>query len=105
MAENTNAVLKTSYSATNVGSNAYTVITPAGGTVVSFARIQVTDTSGHLVILAYGPTGAEVQFATCAVSGSVIIPVFFPLGTQIQIKAVDISSITTGYNVVSLLGW
>ncbi len=103
MAADPNSVLRNSYTTNNVSNSAYTVISPAGGSVKNCSQIQITDTSSHLVVLAYGPTGFEIDLMTCAVSGTVVVHEFFPAGTQFQIKAVDTATISSGWIAVSLL--
>jgi len=89
-----------SYSSGNVSTSAYTVL--VASTPVSAGSLEICDTSTHLLKIATGKTGSELDVATVAVSGCVVIPIYIPIGTQLNIKAIDASA-TTGFNTIAYL--
>lgn len=94
-------VITHSYSSGNVGTSAYVEITPS--TPISCSKLELTDSSGKMVIVAKGLAGSEVDLGVCPVSGSIVIPIYLPPGTRLSLKAIDASA-TTGFNAVSLIG-
>lgn len=89
------------YSTTNVTTSAYTEVVHSLSS--SFGKIEVLDTSGKIVKIAFGAAGSEVDYCTCPVSGSIVIPLsFIAQGTRVSIKAVDANA-TSGYNIISFL--
>lgn len=88
-----------SYSTTNVTTSSYvTLITSLSSTV---GNMQITDTSGQLLKLAYGPVGSEVDFAIVPVSGSIYITNLYILpGARISIKAINATA-NTGFNTIA----
>lgn len=102
MAADTSRVHVLSYSSTNVSTTGYTVL--IASTSETCARLQITDTSGKILKLAYGAAGSEVDFCGVPVSGTALVNYYIPPFTQISIKAIDANA-TTGYNILSLIPW
>lgn len=91
-----------SYATTNVTTSAY--VTLVASTPIPVSHILVADNSGHILKIAAGSTGFEVDLFSCPLSGSIVIPIAptLPAGTRLSIKAIDANA-TTGFNVVSFL--
>lgn len=89
-----------SYAAGSVLTSAYTVLWSS--TPVSSGSLQICDTSGHLLKIAKGATGSEIDICTVQVSGCVVVPLYLPSGTQLNIRAIDATA-STGYNTIGLL--
>ena len=89
-----------SYASSNVTTSAYTVLLKS--TTTSASHLEICDTSAHLLKIATGATGSEVDVATTTVSGCVLIPIYLPIGTQLSIKAIDATA-STGFNTVAFL--
>lgn len=102
MAADTSRVHVLNYSSTNVTTGAY--VTLIASTSDTASRIQITDSSGQVLKLAYGPAGSEVDFCSVPLSGTALVNYFIPPLTRISIQAVSASA-TTGFNVVSLIPW
>lgn len=88
------------YASTNVTTSAYVVLWAS--IPASASKLQICDNSGHILKIAKGATGSEVDICTVQLSGCVIVPIYLPIGTQLSIKAVDAIA-TTGFNTVSVL--
>lgn len=101
MAVNTDAVNVYSYTAGNVSVGVYTQL--IASSKVSCSKLQITDTSGKILILATGAAGSEVDFCQCPVSGIIDVTTYFAPGTRFSIKAVDATA-TTGYNILGFIG-
>lgn len=92
-------LLVLSYSSTNVGTSSYVSL----GTVpYSVSKIQVCDTSGELIKVASGASGAQVDLYTVQVSGCVIVPQYIVGGTALWLKSIN-SSASTGYHSEAFL--
>lgn len=88
-----------SYSSGNVSTSAYTVL--LASMPYSSSHLEICDSSGHLLKIATGATGSEMDVASVPISGCIIVPLYIAAGTQISIKAIDANA-TTGFNVISI---
>jgi hypothetical protein len=91
-----------SYSATNVTTSAY--VTLVSSTPIPSNQFIVCDNSGHILKIASGVPGSEVDLFTVALSACIDIQIgaSVPVGTRLSIRAIDASA-TTGYNTVSFI--
>lgn len=97
-------VVTLSYSTTNVTTAAYVQL--VASTTLSSRAVEVCDTSGHLIKLATGASGSEVDFMTTAVgttaASCVVVPSFLLSGVRLSLKAVDATA-NSGFIAVSLI--
>lgn len=94
-------VLILSYAGTNVTTGAY--VTLANSPITS-GTVIACDNSGHIVKIAFGSIGNEIDQFTVPINSCMQVPLTMNVssGTRISLKAVDASA-TTGYNTLSLL--
>lgn len=115
-APNTSQIGFIAASTTNISSSAYVQI-PFGTQVgnpstypnlpVSTSKIQITDTTGKLIKLAYilpGSNLLQTDFLTVAPNASILINYYFAPGAALYLQSIDSSNnATSGYVVVSLI--
>jgi hypothetical protein len=91
-----------SYASTNVTTGAYVTLVPS--TPIRSTQIIFCDNSGHILKIATGSSGNEVDLLTVPLNACFLFPLNagIPAGTRLSIRAVDASA-TTGYNTVSFL--
>ena len=99
---NAGNVSSLSYAATNVTTGAY--VTLVASTPIHVANLVVCDNSGHILKIAVGAAGSEVDLVSVPLNACMVIPVgpILKLGARLSIRAIDASA-TTGYNVVSFV--
>lgn len=90
-----------SYAVTNVTTSAY--VTILASTPVPTSKMIICDTSTHILKLATGSAGNEVDLFTVPVNSCIgySLTTTVPAGTRFSLKAIDASA-TTGFNTVSL---
>jgi hypothetical protein len=89
-----------SYASSNVSTSAYTTLVVA--TPIAVSHLQIVDTSGELLQLAYGLAGSEIPFAVTPIGGTVVLPIQLPAGVRIAAKAIT-NTAANGYNALSFL--
>lgn len=113
MAINTSQIGFVACSSTNVTSSGYVTI-PFGteaanpgtfpSTPISVSKLQITDTTGKILKIAYGDSGSEVDMYTNAPSGTIVISKYFPPNVRLSVRAIDSSNnASSGYIAVSLV--
>ena len=73
-------------------------------TPVHVASLLVCDTSGHLIKIAVGAAGYEVDLATAPYNSCMILPIgpVLKLGSRISLKAIDATA-SSGYLTMSFV--
>jgi hypothetical protein len=91
-----------SYSSTNVTTSAY--VTLVSSTPISSNQFIVCDNSGHILKIASGIIGSEVDLFTVALNACIDIQLgaSIPVGTRLSIRAIDASA-TSGYDTLSFI--
>ena len=90
------------YASQNVTTSAYVTIT--NSTANPSSQVLDCDTSGQVIKLAKGASGAELDLFAGPVNGCIIVPVGYlmPIGTRLSLEAV-VTSGSTGYSVITTL--
>jgi hypothetical protein len=91
-----------SYSSTNVTTSAY--VTLVSSTPIPTTQIIVCDNSGHILKIASGAPGSEVDLFTVALSACIDIQLgaAIPASTRLSIRAIDATA-SSGFNTVSFI--
>lgn len=91
-----------SYSATNVTTSAY--VTLVSSTPIPSTQLVVCDNSGHILKIASGASGSEVDVFAAPLNACIDIQLgaAIPAGTRLSIRAIDATA-SSGYNTVSFL--
>ncbi len=91
------------YAVTSGSTTAY--VQAIASTPITVSQMYVCDTSGQVIKIASGASGSEVDLFTAPVSGCAIFPVnpYLVSGSRISIKSGGTSSVSSGYNSISLL--
>jgi hypothetical protein len=91
-----------SFSSTNVTPSAY--VTLISSTPIPSTQIIVCDNSGHILKIASGASGSEVDLFTIALNAcmSIRLGAAIPANTRLAIRAIDATA-NSGYNTVSFL--
>ena len=87
------------YSVTSVTTSAYTQLFASTAAVIN--AIEIFDSSGQTLALAFGTPGSEVDQLYIIPGGNGRIPLSIPLGTRVSIKAVTATA-SAGYIDVNL---
>lgn len=91
-----------SYSATNVTTSAY--VTLVSSTPIRSTEFIVCDNSGHILKIASGAPGSEIDLFTVALNACIDIQLgaAIPASTRLSIRAIDATA-NSGFNTVSLI--
>ncbi len=93
--------VRNDYSGTNVTTAAYVQLVAA--TSANTSRLQIFDSSGSALVVAFGAAASEVdQFYIPPGGAPFTVDVFIPKGTRVSIKAVDANA-TSGQLLISFL--
>jgi len=87
------------YTGSPVNTTTYTELTPATSDISK--RIEIHDSSGQSLVLAFGATGFEVDQIYIPVGGNGQILLSIPMGTRLSVKAVS-NDATSGELLVNL---
>lgn len=90
------------YATTNVTTSAY--VTVVASAPINAGRIFVCDTSGHVLKMAVGAAGSEVDLVTTPYNQCIDTQLFpvLKVGSRISVKALD-STVSSGVITVSFL--
>jgi hypothetical protein len=90
------------YSGTNVTSSAYVTLQADTGST-AIRQVNIFDSSGYTIYLAFGAAASEVNKIMICPGGPGQIPLSIPANTRLSLKAVSTSA-TAGEIVVSFFG-
>lgn len=96
-----NAPVRVDYTGTPVTTSAYVTLVASMSGVAKM--VQIFDSSGRALVLAFGAAASEVDQIYIEPGGNGPMPLDIPAGTRLSIKAVDASA-TQGQLLVSFLG-
>lgn len=113
MAANTSQIGFIAASSTNITSTTYVQI-PFGSeavdplyypaTPISVKGLQITDTTGKLIKIAFGSAGSQTDMYVVAPNASIVISKYFQPGISLWVQSLDSSNnASSGYVVVSLI--
>ena len=113
MAANTSQIGYIAASSTNITSSAYVQI-PFGtesanpnsypNLPISVKALQITDTTGKLIKIAFGPSGSQTDMYVVEPNGSIVVSIYFQPGVSLWAQALDsTNNASNGYIVVSLI--
>jgi hypothetical protein len=94
-----NAPIFNDYSSTSVTSAAYVQLVAA--TSQNATEIEIFDSSGYPLYLAFGAAASEVNKVIIVPGGNGRIPLAVPAGTRLSVKSVNTSN-TSGFIVINL---
>lgn len=91
-----------SYSSINVTTSAY--VTLVSSTSIPNTQIIVCDNSGHILKIASGAPGSEVDLFTVALNACIDIQLgtAIPASSRLSIRAIDATA-NSGFNTVSFI--
>lgn len=84
---------------TPVTTSAYTQV--IASTSANVKQLEIFDSSGQLLVVAFGAASSEVDQFYILPGGNGVIPVKIPAGTRVSIKAVSANA-STGYLAINL---
>jgi len=94
-------IVRNDYSSTNVTTGAYVELVSALGSGMS--EIDIFDSSGNTMILAYGAAGSEVDWMHIMPGGNGRGLAHLPEGVRLSVKAVSANS-TSGELTINIWG-
>lgn len=92
---------RNNYSTTSVTTGAYVQLVASTSAAVS--QLEIFDSSGQTLVLAFGGSGSEVDKIYITPGGNGIVPLAIPSGTRLSIKAVSANA-TEGEISINLYG-
>jgi hypothetical protein len=92
--------IRNAYASTNVTTSAYVQLDAALDNNSRYA--EIFDSSGALLKLAVGASGAEVDILDIIPGGNGLIPLRLNLGQRLAIKSVDTATVNTGQLTINL---
>lgn len=94
-------IARNDYSTTSVTTGAYVQL--IASTSSAAKQLEIFDSSGQTLVLAFGGSGSEVDKIYITPGGNGIVPLSIPSGTRLSIKAVSANA-TEGEIVINLYG-
>lgn len=94
-------IARSDYSTTSVTTSAYVEL--IASTSAASSQLEIFDSSGQTLVLAFGGAGSEVDKIYITPGGNGIVPLTIPSGTRLSIKAVSATA-SEGEITINLYG-